>query len=1009
MYRAAMVCVDGFGTQGSRDVLGVVLEDCHGAGFEARFTMDASTGSRRLPYIPELERLSWWYGRLADYSRYGTLPDDPPNGYPYLGWYLPTPREWMAQSAGHDYSWDGGYLLRPDADFDDLYYTAVGGGDLRDMSVVRYLSRGEIARNWPSKGTMFDRARGLMDDGNREGLAGPRRLIREPTREHLRATMDMLLDGVVGYGFADGKPVPIRAVTSLVDVLGRDDDRLESATDPLPATEPWVATPVPSRSTVRVLRRRRAKERSFVAEGLGRRLVPSLGYGCPVNGETGEGFAEQVLHAFYELVRGFQAAHDASDGRLLGRWLGDEPDEIHQGLVTVVLRLAYLLHAEETDPGLLDLVIRDEYSVSGLYERLRTDAVLLPDTMDQRFGAYSQLLDLWRMVHDAVRTRRIRSPGGWGDLFNPRRYPFLEGRQSRTRRTRRGIEPLRVGDGTIHRVLEKLMFFNSERVYYWASERGEPMSVWAPLFGLRLKTASGPSIAIRAVERYGASVTVNLGALLGEEPDVRVGWLRDRTGYELPAAVSDEVREAGTVSDLCSALAPVIDRKATPHLVSAGSMVLQPRVECRRSVSQYTPREITESLVRTVLEPILARLVAEAGISPSPEQILNLKVCDLAMGSGEFLTEACRQLAEALVVAWRAHGATPDMPPSMAEAVFARRLVAQRCIYGVDSDPEAVRRAKLSIQRAISASGHAHVCVDHGFRHGDSLVGEALAGRDSTYGRWIDDPRNADPPGTPFHWPTQFPEVFDRDTPGFDAIVGDLPSWDHTSVEEPEAPRYNKWLRRAHRRSPGRCDVAAHFLRRAYDLVRPNGTIGLATPDTIAKGTTRTNGLRWICENGGEIYNVHRRVRRPGGAYNVGNILHIIKGHHKGLKHLDGKPVEQITAYLFHHGGHSAPARLVTLDGRSIKSGADMGMGFTVGAGDRHEDRTLPRHLDHLIERYPHYGDVVLPYIEAEDFNTSPTQSHHRFILHFGNRTEHECRTCYADLVDILESHVKPK
>ena len=114
-----------------------------------------------------------------------------------------------------------------------------------------------------------------MDDGNREGLAGPRRLIREPTREHLRATMDMLLDGVVGYGFADGKPVPIRAVTSLVDVLGRDDDRLESATDPLPATEPWVATPVPSRSTVRVLRRRRAKERSFVAEGLGRRLVPS--------------------------------------------------------------------------------------------------------------------------------------------------------------------------------------------------------------------------------------------------------------------------------------------------------------------------------------------------------------------------------------------------------------------------------------------------------------------------------------------------------------------------------------------------------------------------------------------------------------------------------------------------------------------------------------------------------------------------------------------------------------
>ena len=1008
MYRAAMVCVDGFGTQGSRDVLGVVLEDCHGAGFEARFTMDASTGSRRLRYIPDLEQLSWWYGRLTNYWRYGSLPHDPPNVGPYFAWNLPTPREWIARRVGHDYSWDGGYLLRPDANFDDFYYTAVRGGDLRDM-LPWGLTNEEIARNWPSKGSMFDRAHGLVDDGHREGLAAPGQFIREPTHEHLRATIDMLLGGVVGYGFADGKPVPIRAVTRLVDVLGRDDDRLESATDPPPAAEPWVPTPVPSGSMVRVPHRRAAKQRPFVAEGLSRRLVPTRGYRWVVDGEAGEGFAEQVLHAFYELVRGFQAAHDASGDRLLARRLEDEPDEIHQGLVTVVLRLAYLLYAEETDPGLLDVAIRGGYSVCSLYERLRTDASLFPDTMDHRFGAYSQLLDLWRMVHDAVRTRRIRLPGGWGDLFDPHRYPFLEGRRSRTRRTRRGIEPPRVEDATVHRVLERLMYFDSERVYYKVSEGGEPVSVWAPLFGLRLKKASGHSIAIRAAGEHRAAVTVNLEALLGEEPDVRAGWLRDRTGHELPAAVSGAVREAGTVNDLCSALEPVIDRKATPHLVPPGSVVLHPTAACRRSESYYTPRQITELVVRTALEPILAHLAGEAGSTPSPEQILNVKVGDLAMGSGEFLAEACCQLADALVVAWRAHDATPDVAPSMAEAVFARRLVAQRCIYGVDSNPEAVHRAKVSIQHAASASGHSNVCVDHGLRQGDSLVGETLVGRDSTYGRWIDDPRNADPPATPFDWSTQFPEVFDQDPPGFDAIVGDLPSWDHTSMEEPQAASYNKWLRRTHTGSPGRCDVAAHFLRRAYDLIRPSGTIGLATPETIAKGTTRANGLCWICENGGEIYNTRRHVRRPGDAYEVGNIVHIAKGPYKGLKHLDGEPVEEITAYLLHQGGHGTPARLVTLDGRSIKSGADMGMGFTVGDREWHEDRTLPQHLDHLIERYPHYEDVIYPYIEAEDFNTSPTQSHHRFILNFGNRTEHECRTRYPDLVDILENHVKPE
>jgi hypothetical protein len=68
----------------------------------------------------------------------------------------------------------------------------------------------------------------------------------------------------------------------------------------------------------------------------------------------------------------------------------------------------------------------------------------------------------------------------------------------------------------------------------------------------------------------------------------------------------------------------------------------------------------------------------------TPKQILDLKVCDPAMGSGAFLVEVCRQLADHLVAAWRKSGVMPDLPPDEDPLLHARRLVAQKCIYGVD-------------------------------------------------------------------------------------------------------------------------------------------------------------------------------------------------------------------------------------------------------------------------------------------------------------------------------------
>ena len=104
--------------------------------------------------------------------------------------------------------------------------------------------------------------------------------------------------------------------------------------------------------------------------------------------------------------------------------------------------------------------------------------------------------------------------------------------------------------------------------------------------------------------------------------------------------------------------------------------------------------------------------------------MLALKVCDPAMGSGAFLVEACRQLAARLVDAWARHpGARPALPADEDEELLARRLVAQRCLYGVDRNPMATDLARLSLWLATLARDHEFTFLDHALRTGDSLVG----------------------------------------------------------------------------------------------------------------------------------------------------------------------------------------------------------------------------------------------------------------------------------------------
>ncbi|NBT27293.1 MAG: class I SAM-dependent DNA methyltransferase, partial [Actinobacteria bacterium] len=178
--------------------------------------------------------------------------------------------------------------------------------------------------------------------------------------------------------------------------------------------------------------------------------------------------AGQVLHGLYELVRGFQAARSSRGGDPLGALItadGTVSGDVYHGLLTVMMRLLFLLYAEERDllPG--DEDFRTHYGLAALFERLREDATVHEDTMDQRYGAWAQLLMLFRMVHDGVPDLGLVARKG--SLFDPEAFPFLEGRRhdGATEARSLGAVP-RVPDGTVHRVLEKLLMLGGERLSY---------------------------------------------------------------------------------------------------------------------------------------------------------------------------------------------------------------------------------------------------------------------------------------------------------------------------------------------------------------------------------------------------------------------------------------------------------------------------------------------------------------------------------------------------------------
>ncbi|HXG24438.1 MAG TPA: type IIL restriction-modification enzyme MmeI, partial [Chthonomonadales bacterium] len=267
--------------------------------------------------------------------------------------------------------------------------------------------------------------------------------------------------------------------------------------------------------------------------------------------------------------------------------------------------------------------------------------------------------------------------------------------------------------------------------------------------------------------------------------------------------------------------------------------------------------------------------------------------------------------------------------------------------------------------------------------------------------------RFSEHPLEPFHWGIQFPEVFDRENSGFDAIVGNPPFAGKNTLIEAHPKGYLDWLKMIHAESHGNADLVAHFYRRAFNLLRNDGCFGLIATNTIRQGDTRFTGLRWICTHDGAIYAACKRVKWPGEAAVIVSVVHVCKGQLPGPYDLDGRPASIITAYLFHTGGHENPSTLHANEGKSFIGSYVLGMGFTFDDTDTTGVTTPIAEMHRLIEKNPRNAERISPYIGGEEILTSPTHSPHRYVINFGEMSEDEARQ-WPDLMTIVEAKVKP-
>jgi methylase of polypeptide subunit release factors len=504
----------------------------------------------------------------------------------------------------------------------------------------------------------------------------------------------------------------------------------------------------------------------------------------------------QVREAVEEIVRSLDQI-DQDQGREL--LAGIPESELYEAALTVMMRLVFLFSAEERGLLLLgDSLFDEHYAVSTLVAKLQEAADQHgEEVLERRHDAWVRLLATFRAVYGGIEHERLRLLPYSGKLFDPDRFAFLEGRPKRFDAngnpvndwTKEEARPLPIDNRTVLHLLRSLQYLEmhseARRLSFRALDIEQIGHVYEGLLDHTAKRATEPMISLVAAKGDEPEVAVSelerLAGKAGGDGSHAVSaedlannaalmqYLKEQTGRSdsaLKKALKDQSSTSGPPTSaallagcgndrsLFERLRPFAglirnDTFGRPVVIIEGSVFVTAGTDRRASGTHYTPRSLTEPIVQYTLEPLV--YVGPPEGKPKEEwtlrrakELLELKICDMACGSGAFLVQACRYLSERLVEAWedaeKQHPGVPGITPEGTASIgapneqlipkdtnerlaYARRIVAQRCLYGVDKNPLAVEMAKLSLWLLTLAKDKPFTFLDHAIRRGDSLIG----------------------------------------------------------------------------------------------------------------------------------------------------------------------------------------------------------------------------------------------------------------------------------------------
>ncbi|MDO8682546.1 MAG: N-6 DNA methylase [Armatimonadota bacterium] len=300
--------------------------------------------------------------------------------------------------------------------------------------------------------------------------------------------------------------------------------------------------------------------------------------------------------------------------------------------------------------------------------------------------------------------------------------------------------------------------------------------------------------------------------------------------------MSEKVNDQALIALMRSEWASQVG-KTTPdelRIAFENLLALKPEADRKSTGTFYTPSYIVDYIVSVTLAPILKNASArvseiaargETGVSLLIPY-LSIFVLDAAAGSGRFLTSAARYIASAMA----ADSTLAEHQAHNNSQSDYFRLVVQNCIHGVDTDAAAIEAARLLLAfEAREVEDIEQILGEH-LKVGNALLSNPIDGLVSAF----EMPKHRDNDQPVFEWAKEFPHVFQRPSPGFDAVIGN-PPW--VSFSGRQAAKIDKDLREklytlwpSYKGWPSTHGI---FLELAACLCRKEGRIGQIIPEQI--------------------------------------------------------------------------------------------------------------------------------------------------------------------------------